>query len=141
MAGAVVRDPVGRLFVQRRAAHRHLFPNCWDIVGGAIEPGEDARGALQREIREETGWHLRSVIRQVCDETWTFGDTTHREVVFLVEVDGDLSRPELETGKVVEHRWIDGPQDARVLEENRKHGGTDFVGRVVERCLEKGVAT
>ncbi len=30
-------------------------PNCWDLPGGGLEPGETLMNGLQREIQEETG--------------------------------------------------------------------------------------
>jgi 8-oxo-dGTP diphosphatase len=34
---------------------RHQNSSTWEISGGHIEPGEDARNAACRELREETG--------------------------------------------------------------------------------------
>ena len=38
-------------------AHRHpqrlAYPDCWDLVGGHIEPGEAPEDAVRRECREE----------------------------------------------------------------------------------------
>ncbi|WP_324612833.1 NUDIX domain-containing protein [Streptomyces specialis] len=31
------------------------FPDCWDLVGGHVEPGESPLGCLVREVAEETG--------------------------------------------------------------------------------------
>lgn len=40
-------------------AHRHparrWYPDCWDLIGGHIEPGESAEEAVRRECREEIG--------------------------------------------------------------------------------------
>lgn len=40
-------------------AHRHplrrWYPDCWDLVGGHVEPGESPRDAVIRECREELG--------------------------------------------------------------------------------------
>ena len=58
VAAALVLDDDGRVFVQRRSPDRRLFPNCWDVVGGHIEPGESVEDALRREVNEETGWQL-----------------------------------------------------------------------------------
>jgi 8-oxo-dGTP diphosphatase len=32
-----------------------LEPDCWDLPGGGLEPGETLFAGLKREIQEETG--------------------------------------------------------------------------------------
>jgi 8-oxo-dGTP diphosphatase len=49
-AYALVRDSSGRILLVRARSGRCYLP------GGRIEPGEDARTALAREIEEECGW-------------------------------------------------------------------------------------
>lgn len=50
----VVRD--GHLLVLMRAEDDHpLFQGIWDVPGGIVERGEDARAAALRETAEETG--------------------------------------------------------------------------------------
>ena len=44
----------GTLLLGRRSAHRS-YPDCWDIIGGHIEPGESIEQALVREVEEEIG--------------------------------------------------------------------------------------
>lgn len=34
------------------------FPNCWDIIGGHFEQGENAFDALKREVHEEIGLEI-----------------------------------------------------------------------------------
>lgn len=63
-AGALVVDHDGRIFFQRRSPHRRLFPNCWDIVGGHLDPGEDIDQALRREHRDVND----GLIRRIADE-------------------------------------------------------------------------
>jgi 8-oxo-dGTP diphosphatase len=51
--GAVITDDSGRLVVVRR-----LNPpseGLWSLPGGRVEPGENLRAAVRREVWEETG--------------------------------------------------------------------------------------
>ena len=110
-AAALIFDGAGRVFVQRRSPDRRLFPDSWDIVGGHLEPGETALDALRREIEEETGWRLATIVAELEPITYTGDDgLTRVEEDFLVRVEGDLDRPRLEAGKHTEYRWI-GPDD------------------------------
>lgn len=59
VVGALIADSADRVFVQKRSTNRRLFPGCWDIAGGHVEPGEMLEQALAREIREETGLEPR----------------------------------------------------------------------------------
>lgn len=70
VVGAVICDSAGRIFVHRRAWDRALFPGCWDIVGGHVEPGEGLIGALAREVEEETGWTLAGVRELLIVMDW-----------------------------------------------------------------------
>jgi 8-oxo-dGTP diphosphatase len=130
VVGAIIQDPAGRVFTQRRSADRRLFPGCWDLVGGHVEPGEDLLAALDREVAEETGWRLTRLRRLVGVFTWSAGDgRTRHEADFVVEVDGDLADPRLEWAKHPEYAWV-GPGDLELLLENRRPGDT-FVRDVV----------
>jgi 8-oxo-dGTP pyrophosphatase MutT (NUDIX family) len=51
---ALVRDPGGRVLVQRRADS-----GAWELPGGAVDPGEAPAQALVREVFEETGLVVR----------------------------------------------------------------------------------
>src|SRR3989344_790367 len=44
----------GHLLYLKRSPNRPA-PNTWGIPGGKLEPGEDARSAVIREVLEETG--------------------------------------------------------------------------------------
>jgi 8-oxo-dGTP pyrophosphatase MutT (NUDIX family) len=118
--GALIADEQGRMFVHRRSPTRRLFPNCWDIVGGHVEPGETPLDALAREITEETGWYLSRVVAVVGEHEWVGDDgPTRRETDYLVEVSGDLTAPRLEAGKQVEYRWL-GEDQLHLLSEHRE---------------------
>jgi 8-oxo-dGTP diphosphatase len=132
--GALIVDGAGRVFVHRRAPDRELYPGLWDIVGGHVEPGEGMLEALAREIEEETGWRLvgTPTLAHVAD--WN----GRREFDFLVDVDGDLSRPRLELPQHVELRWV-GREDISLLDENRDVDG-GMIRRLAELALTEGPA-
>lgn len=129
--GALIIDDAGRLFLQRRSANRRLFPNTWDIVGGHVEGDETRLETLHREVREETGWSVSVVLAEVGEHAYTGDDGVDRiETDYLIRVDGDLSRPQLEAGKHTEFRWITRDELA-VLDENRRVDG-GLMRRIVE---------
>ncbi|GGT04574.1 NUDIX domain-containing protein [Nonomuraea spiralis] len=108
VVGAVLVNPSGEVFLQRRAEHVRLFPGCWDIVGGHVEQGETLCAALAREIEEETGWRLLEVGGLVDVFDWTGGDGgLRREIDVLATVEGDLTRPRIERDKFDEARWLE----------------------------------
>ncbi len=138
VVGAVIVDEQGRAFVHRRAPDRRLFPNCWDIAGGHVEPGETLFTALSREIAEETGWRLRALtaLTEIFDwETEYAGVVTRRrEFDFLATVDGDLAHPRLEPGKATEFRWIT-LAEIDILNEHAPPGYAVY--RIVKHGLER----
>jgi len=130
--GGLVINAQGRLFAMKRSPDRRLFPGCWDIPGGHVEPGEALDQALEREIREETGWQLERIVTMVDVLDWQVerdGQTSlKREFDFVVQVRGDLTSPRIEQDKFTECRWI-GPDDLDSLRENRREGDWD-IGRL-----------
>lgn len=53
-ANVLLFDPGGRLYIQRRAAGKDVWPNAWDIsVGEHLQPGESFIDAAQRGLAEE----------------------------------------------------------------------------------------
>jgi 8-oxo-dGTP diphosphatase len=132
--GAVILNAQGRAFVQKRSNARRLFPGCWDIVGGHVEPGETLYEGLRREIAEETGWHLTRVIAILGQSDYVVDQEAKRELDVLVEVDGDLNAPQLEWSKHSEFRWIN-VDEIEFLKENRPPGDT-FIYDVVKNALE-----
>ena len=51
----VVTDERGRILLQR---HRFWRPGSWGLPGGYAEHGETLEQALQREVREESGYEI-----------------------------------------------------------------------------------
>jgi len=54
----------GRVLICQRSPEGQ-FPNKWEFPGGKIEPGEDAKEALRRELLEELG-----IIAEIGEEVW-----------------------------------------------------------------------
>lgn len=118
--GAIIVDSRARAFVHRRAYDRALFPGCWDIPGGHVEPGETPLQALAREVSEETGWRVKRVLSELGEVNWVGDDgVERRERDYLVEVEGDLASPRLERPKHIEFAWV-GLGDLDLLMENRR---------------------
>ncbi len=132
IAGAVIHDGDGRIFMQRRGADRSLFPDAWDIVGGHLEPVEGIMDALRREVTEETGWNLRRVVDDLGITTYAGEDGVERhEVDFLVEVDGDLASPRIEEAKHLDPRWVNRDQAVTLLDGEHR---SDALLRPVIEC-------
>ena len=61
---AVVLAPDGRLLLQRRAKVGDPYHGFWELPGGKMRHGETAEMALGRELREEAGLTLVSLLGQ-----------------------------------------------------------------------------
>ena len=134
LVGAIILNEQRKVFVQKRSLTRKLWPGCWDVAGGHVEPGETFEAALRREIREETGWeiaHLREIVAVFDGETEE-GKTC--ELDFLVEVAGDLEHPQIEWAKNSEFRWLD-LTEIEILRESRKEADV-FIYELVKKGLE-----
>ena len=90
----------GRFLICRRPEHKKRGL-LWEFPGGKIEPGEDAKTALARELREELDIGV-SVGEAFCDVTHEYPDiTVHLTLLWTTITEG---RPTL-----LEHsemRWI-----------------------------------
>jgi 8-oxo-dGTP diphosphatase len=54
-----LRDPQGRLLLQRRPLQKH-HGGLWEFPGGKVESDENPRFALAREIAEELGIEIET---------------------------------------------------------------------------------
>lgn len=66
VAAAVVAEH-GRVLVTQRKRGTHLA-GAWELPGGKVEPGEDPREGLRRELREELG--IDTVVGEIVDVTF-----------------------------------------------------------------------
>jgi 8-oxo-dGTP diphosphatase len=66
VAAAVLIEQ-GRVLLTQRKSGTHLA-GAWEFPGGKVEPGEDPRDALQRELREEVG--IDASVGEIVDVTF-----------------------------------------------------------------------
>lgn len=79
----------GRYLILRRAATEDFLPGLEEIPSGGVEPGEGLLEALSREVEEETGLRVTSILAYVDFFDYLSGSGRKtREFNFLVDTDG-----------------------------------------------------
>lgn len=106
VVSALIVDDRFKIFVQKRSKTRKIFPDCWDVVGGHLEQGEDIYIALKREIKEETNWRMDDITGHFNSFDWQANGRQKREFAFIVIVSGNLEKPKLEKDKHSEFLWL-----------------------------------
>ncbi len=84
VVGAVIWNEAGEVLCALRSAQMAM-PGLWEFPGGKIEPGEDPRETLRREIAEELGCVIE-VGGQVADVTHAYPDLEVRLITFHARV-------------------------------------------------------
>lgn len=77
------------------------YPLKWDIPGGKIEPHENVKDCLVREIKEETGYdvleiNLFDVYHNFGDDPECLNDVPGIGICYKLEVSGEFKPTELE---------------------------------------------
>ncbi len=60
VAGVVIKN--NKVLIIQRNLNEEIFPNMWELPSGKREPLEESEISLLREIKEETGLHVRIVM-------------------------------------------------------------------------------
>ena len=80
IVAAAVLIESGRVLLTQRKAGTHLA-GAWEFPGGKVEPGEDPRDALRRELREETG--IDATVGDVVEVTFHRYEDAGKSVLLL----------------------------------------------------------
>jgi 8-oxo-dGTP diphosphatase len=127
VVGAAVLDRLDgptRLLVGRRSSPESLA-GLWEFPGGKVEPGEDPRSALRREVREELGVDIRVDLEVPAGhpEGWLLGNGARMRVFTAVIEEGEV-RPlqdhdllvwrEMDRDRLQQLEWI--PADRPIVD-------------------------
>lgn len=102
-AVAIIANRWGEILLHRRDNLPHIaWPDCWSVLGGGCDPGEDPAHAIVRELDEEAGLHVDDLTQlfEVLDEHGSGQLITF----FAASWDGDASALPLSEG--VELRFV-----------------------------------
>jgi 8-oxo-dGTP diphosphatase len=116
-----------RVLVTQRKLGTHLG-GLWEFPGGKVQPGEDPRHALRRELREELG--IEATVGEIVDATfYRYTDVDKSILLLFFEARRDAGSPEPSTLEVAAWTWAapseldparfppaDGPVLAKVKE-------------------------
>jgi 8-oxo-dGTP diphosphatase len=102
-AGIVVER--GKILLSRRKEGTHLAGR-WEFPGGKVEPGEDPRAALRRELEEELG--ISTEVGEIVDVTFHRYDDADKAVLLLFFLAArEVGSPDPQAIDVAEVKWAD----------------------------------
>ena len=122
----------GRILLLRRLAVSSEYAGSWDLPGGAVEEGESLKGALVREVREETGLELEvGPPFYAAIAPWPAGDgSTFPSVgIYFRCTSTDRSAPRLDPDEHSEFAWV-------ARRDRKRYPMPEFWARAVRRAFE-----
>jgi 8-oxo-dGTP diphosphatase len=114
VAAAVIERPDGTFLLACRPEGKP-YPGYWEFPGGKMEPGEDARTALDRELKEELGIDVREATPWIT-RVYAYTHATVRLHFFRVTAWNGEPRP-LED-QAIAWQPIDSPDVSPMLPAN-----------------------
>jgi 8-oxo-dGTP diphosphatase len=150
VAAAVIERP-GEFLLAKRPEGKP-YPGYWEFPGGKIEPGEDPRAALVRELREELGIEVREATPWIT-RVYTYTHATVRLHFFRVGAwDGE---PQPLEDQAIAWQRVEAPDvapmlpanapvlaalalpDVMVISNAAAHGIEDWIQALAGRALEE----
>lgn len=118
---SILESSDGHVLLTRRARHMRTFPSTWVPPGGHIDPGETLMEAALRELKEETGLHLKNILdssllcmwESVYPYSLTLGPPSRHHLVLYFRIRVQESHTDLESSitldpeEVEAAAWID----------------------------------
>ncbi len=114
VAAAVIERPDGTFLLACRPEGKP-YPGYWEFPGGKIEPGEDPRAALARELKEELGIEVREATPWIT-RVYAYTHATVRLHFFRVTAWGGEPQP-LED-QAISWQHIEAPEVEPMLPAN-----------------------
>ncbi|KAF7192063.1 8-oxo-dGDP phosphatase NUDT18 [Pseudocercospora fuligena] len=122
--GSIFHPNTSKLLILKRAS-TDVFPGYWEVPGGSMEPNETVLEGLSREVLEETGLIVESVVYRLEDNELEDNGRKWVQFHFVVEVK-DVSKIRLDPKEHEEWMWareedvqplLRLPGQRRVMEE------------------------
>lgn len=102
VAAAVLLER-GKVLLTQRKTGAHL-EGAWEFPGGKVEPGEDPRDALRRELREELG--IETTVGEIVDVTFhRYEDADKAVLLLFFEAARTPESPEPQALDVAAFEW------------------------------------
>ena len=98
---AAIIEKARKYLITQRLKNAKYFPDLWEFPGGKLEPGENPRVCLEREIFEELGIEIKA--GDIFGRTsYTHNENTH------IELEGfycDYISGKIQHLEVQDHKW------------------------------------
>ncbi|MBI2598084.1 MAG: NUDIX hydrolase [Candidatus Diapherotrites archaeon] len=115
--------------------HRKLNWSGWEFVKGGVEPGEEPKDAVLREVEEETGLQDAEIVKKVAGPLqWLAAGTKYIYSVFLVKA--DKNEPVALAADIVEHDGFEWVEEEKI-EGMLTHEDNKIIFKKALRWLKK----